>query len=138
MISTFPLANNLIIWSRRQAENDDWANAIINTKPSHLVSLLPSVVVGAMACGPSVQQDMDKLMKQLKKFKRKTVALEMESYAIFQATSGNKFDKCVIKSVCDFGDEKKDDSFHQYAAQASAALLLHMIIDLYEADFDSY
>ena len=36
---------------------------------------------------------------------------------------------CVVKSVSDFGDMEKNDEYHDYAAQTSAAFVLCMIRD---------
>jgi nucleoside phosphorylase len=36
----------------------------------------------------------------------------------------------VVKSVCDFGDNKKNDKWQKYAAHTSAQFIFHMIFDV--------
>jgi hypothetical protein len=55
----------------------------------------------------------------------------MESSAIFNQVNiyGSQFYKFVVKSVSDHGDSKKNDNYHKYASQTSAAVLLHLLKD---------
>ena len=60
---------------------------------------------------------------------RKTVAVDMESFAIMKKGHDESIPACVVKSVSDFGDMNKHDAYHHYAAQTSAAFVLYMIRD---------
>ena len=92
-------------------------------------SKCPSLIVGPLACGPEVRKD--KFIEKLVQIsgQRKTVALDMESYAIMQTGRDENILACVVKSVSDYGDNDKNDEFHSYAAQTSAAFALCMIRD---------
>jgi len=61
--------------------------------------------------------------------KRKTKAFEMEAYGLLRAAHHHPCKKFIAKAVCDFGTSEKDDSFHTFAAEASAALLLHILLE---------
>jgi nucleoside phosphorylase len=50
----------------------------------------------------------------------------MEAYAVFAAADDAPIPQpkaFVLKGVSDFADDKKDDSFHSYAAHTSTAAL---------------
>ena len=89
----------------------------------------PRLIPGSIASGPFVRQDMPEHIIELRTHagQRKTVALDMEAISIYQATTNHNFAKCAIKAVSDYGDLEKEDSFHDYSAQAAAAFVLHMI-----------
>jgi len=131
-LKTYNLDDNLLVWSKHQESNQIWQNYIIHPKPNQSKT---NLINGTIASGPLVRQDVPNLIKQLKPLKRKTFGIDMESVAIFQATSSvnNSFRKFVAKSVVDFGDDKKDDSFHIYSSQASAAFAMHLLLDYFEA-----
>jgi hypothetical protein len=62
---------------------------------------------------------------------RKTVGVEMEGFAIFQAALEADVPKPIpilIKSVCDFGDELKDDTHQRLAAHTSAEFFVRFAI----------
>lgn len=60
------------------------------------------------------------------------LAIEMEGSGVADATWEANIGYLLIRSACDYGDEKKDDSWQEYAAHACAAylgiLLLHLPI----------
>lgn len=92
--------------------------------------LAPRVKVEAMASGGSVLQ-AKALMGEVRDQHKNLVGVEMESYAVFTAAqySANPRPTCIsIKAVCDFGDEKKADGYHRYAAHNSAQFLYNLAI----------
>ena len=96
-------------------------------RPTNDNSKCPSLIVGPIGCGSGVRKDnfIEKLVKI--SGQRKTVALDMESYAIMKTGRDENIPACVVKSVSDYGDNDKNDEFHSYAAQTSAAFALCMI-----------
>lgn len=104
-------------------------NNFTNDKPSSP----PKVIVNAMASGGSVLQ-ANVLMDDVREQHKNLVGVEMESYAVLTAVaySDEPHPKCItIKSVCDFGDEDKDDSFHDYACYTSAQFFYHFVLNVF-------
>lgn len=90
----------------------------------------PKVIIDAMASGAAVlqsQQAMDEVRAQHKNL----VGIEMESYAVFCAAeyAGNPQPLVLsLKSVCDFGDDKKSDDFHEYSVFTSSEFLRGLLM----------
>ena len=62
---------------------------------------------------------------------RKLLAIDMEGYGLYLACHFfNQTKALYIKSVCDFGDEKKDDDYQKYAAYTSANFLHSFIFNM--------
>lgn len=88
--------------------------------PTNLAAL-----VGGIASGAAVIENR-KLIDEIRSRERKVVGVDMEAYGIFLAAricQAPRPKAIVFKSICDFGDEKKDDGFQQYAAFTSARFL---------------
>ena len=88
-----------------------------------------NIVRGPMACGSAVVAN-DKVVDELiKKHQRKTIGLDMESYGMFYAATHTR-KNCLpicIKSICDFADNNKSDSYQEYAAYTSASFIKYCI-----------
>lgn len=85
----------------------------------------PKILVEANASGGSVLQSTVK-MEELIQGHKNLVGLEMEVYAVYLAATHSRNPKpkfLSAKSVCDFGTEDKEDSFHTYAAYTSVAFI---------------
>lgn len=90
----------------------------------------PCVMIEAMASGASVLQ-ASSLMADVREQHKNLVGVEMESYAVFTAAelAAEPRPTCIsVKSVCDFGDETKNDWAHGYAAHTSAAFLRELAL----------
>jgi nucleoside phosphorylase len=87
----------------------------------HVVS--NQVVLG---CGEKVVGSR-KFRKRIEAANRKLVAVDMESYGVLRAAQGLHRRATVIKSVCDFADEKKSDS-NRDQARLNAALTLKAFV----------
>ncbi|MDO9185339.1 MAG: 5'-methylthioadenosine/S-adenosylhomocysteine nucleosidase [Bacteroidia bacterium] len=62
---------------------------------------------------------------------RKLLAIDMEGYGLYLACHYfNQTKALYIKSVCDFGDEKKDDDYQKYSAYTSARFLYSFIFNM--------
>lgn len=76
---------------------------------------------------------VDEVVKSISPFKdtaksgRKTVAKEMETFAVLEIGKILQIPTIVIKGVQDFGDLEKNDRFRSYCASASAYLALASI-----------
>ena len=83
--------------------------------------------VGPIATGKAVQQDPG-LFDRLKKLSRKTLGAEMEAAAIGLVSAQLNRQALVVKAVSDHGDNDKDDRFREFAAKASAEVLIRFLL----------
>ncbi len=82
--------------------------------------------IAPMASGSAVRSDTPFDDVQIPV--RGTVAVEMEGAAFYRAVAEFPgLSSLLVKGVCDYADPDKEDSYHQYAAQASAAYMLCLI-----------
>jgi nucleoside phosphorylase/CheY-like chemotaxis protein len=73
----------------------------------------------------------NEIIKDVTSQARKLKGIEMEAYGLFCAASNAtnlKPKALVIKSVCDFADENKNDNIQDYAAYSSANVLYEFIM----------
>lgn len=97
-----------------------------NKKPDHEIS----IITDPIACGAAVVADPEIPKSMILAHSRKTAGLDMESYGIFYAAKNYNTERTIpicIKSICDFADDKKDDSYQEYAAYTSSAFAKHII-----------
>lgn len=107
-------------WERTQEGTTDIMNAWNGEEMG-----LPTLSVGVMASGAAVVQNID-MVEEIKNQSRKTVGVDMEAYAVFQACAlagANRPIAIVAKSVSDFADKNKGDSAQKYAAFTSARFM---------------
>lgn len=81
------------------------------------------VHIGPMACGSTVVANSEVVDKQIHSQYESTAAVDMESYAVMYAVKQAPTPRpmgLVIKSVCDYADEKKSDKYQKFAAYTSA------------------
>ncbi|WP_426436007.1 response regulator [Bradyrhizobium genosp. P] len=82
----------------------------------------PRILPGAMASGASVLQSSGAVKKVIDQHKD-LIAVEMEAFSIMFAAQAAPLPRplpIVAKSVCDYGDGKKNDKYQAYAAYTSA------------------
>lgn len=88
------------------------------------------VHIGPMPSGAAVIANKD-VANQVKDGQhRKLLGIEMEAYGAMCAAEYSpepKPEVMVVKSVCDFADNKKNDDFHLYAAYTSASFIVEYI-----------
>ena len=87
--------------------------------------------MGPLASGAAVVADR-RIMDQVQSQNRKLLGVEMEAYGVMCAArmcAEPRPRVIVIKSVCDFGDAKKDDRFQRYAAYTSSEYLFAFVRD---------
>lgn len=79
--------------------------------------------IGPVASGSYVVASKS-LVTTITEPNRKLIAIDMEGFGLYLACHYfNQTKALFIKSVCDFGDEKKDDNYQSYAAYTSARFL---------------
>jgi tetratricopeptide (TPR) repeat protein len=87
----------------------------------------PRLHIAAMASGMTVRADSPFSWLR-EKYHRHTAALDMEAASFYQVLRAfPTIHTLVVKGVCDYADSRKNDIYHQFAAQASAIYLLLFI-----------
>jgi nucleoside phosphorylase/predicted nucleotidyltransferase len=105
--------------------------AAVLPKLSGLRGPRPTVNVhtdAVLACGEKVVASKS-FRKLLEAHHRKLAAIDMESYGVACAAARRGAELTVVKGVCDFADEEKNDEFHEAAAN-NAAAQLRVLIEL--------
>jgi WD40 repeat protein/nucleoside phosphorylase len=108
-----------------------WKKPVGEIKPPEIEDSLadPNQVkclIGYIASGMAVRRDNP--FEELRSHNHKTVALEMEAAAFYEAASSfSDIYSLVVKGVCDYADMNKHDKYHEYAARVSATYLLYFI-----------
>ncbi len=79
--------------------------------------------IGPVASGSYVVASKS-LVNSITEPNRKLLAIDMEGYGLYLACHYfNQTKALFIKSICDFGDEKKNDAHQSYASYTSAKFL---------------
>ncbi|CAH0527967.1 hypothetical protein R7R25_04300 [Vibrio sp. 2026] len=127
---------SLRIKLRTLATNRDYLDEIYNNWPSSLrPSYALSAHLGPLASGAVVLEDPN-VVAEIKRNNRETVGVEMEAYGVMLASrlsSSTPPKSLVIKSVCDFADPSKDDSYQGYAAHTSTSFAFKVIENILDA-----
>jgi nucleoside phosphorylase len=103
-------------------------NVFLNTLRENWITKIPTVLnvhIGPVASGAAVIADGD-ISKKIQKQCRKLIGIEMEAYGLIYAAkyaTNPKPEPIVIKSICDFADEHKNNDYQSYAAYTSAGFL---------------
>lgn len=81
--------------------------------------------IGSFATGSNVIS-INGAFQELEVRERNVLALDMEAYSVLKgiATKNSRVPGIIIKSVCDFADEEKNDDAHQIAAKTSAQFMI--------------
>lgn len=90
-----------------------------------------TVRLGPVASGASVLADGG-TSQRIQDQHRKLLGIDMETYAVMAAAEFGKRPRPLaisMKSVCDFADGTKDDTYQPYAAYTSAALIRALFED---------
>jgi nucleoside phosphorylase/CheY-like chemotaxis protein len=106
--------------------------------PNKKPKTAPTTHIEVMASGAAVLQSAEHV-SAIRALHKNLIGIEMESYAVFTAAeySSNPKPKCIsIKSVCDFGDDKKSDGFHEFSAYISAKFLQDFALSCLEPVHD--
>lgn len=83
--------------------------------------------LGVMASSMAVRAD-NPFQELTSRYHRKTIGVDMEAASFYLALRDFPLlHGLVVKGVCDYGDSSKNDTYHDYAARASAVYLLAFI-----------
>lgn len=112
---------------------EDWKEPVTEMKRRKLKrqemkdSERPNCYIAPMASGMAVRGDNP--FPWLAEYRnRKTIALDMEAAAFYLVLRGFPgIHALIVKGVCDYADLSKNDTYHEYAARASAVYLLSFI-----------
>ncbi|TRO30100.1 response regulator [Pseudomonas sp. ALS1131] len=108
-----------------QLSNDATQIATIKAKwPAKCPPAL-SIHIAPLASGAAVLEDPS-ITEHIQDQHRKVLGIEMEAYGVFSSAQESLAPRptaIVIKSVCDFADEEKNDDYQDYAAFTSAQAL---------------
>ena len=77
---------------------------------------------GYLASGSAVMANRNMILSHTKAFSDSTEGLEMEGYGVAYAAREATEPRpiaIIAKSICDFGDERKDDTYQKFAAYTS-------------------
>lgn len=102
------------------------------TNPVHSVI---SICDAPMACGTAVVANKKVVEDNILAHSRKSGGIDMESYGVFyaiQSLNDEKVKAICIKSVSDFADDDKMDSYQPYAAYTSASFAFYLIKEILE------
>jgi nucleoside phosphorylase/tetratricopeptide (TPR) repeat protein len=111
---------------------DSWKEPVKKMKSARLKRELkdteePRCIIAPMASGMAVRQD-DPFLWLREHYDRNTVGLDMEAATFYQALRAvSHIHGLVVKGVCDYANMNKKDTYHDYAARASAMYLLAFI-----------
>lgn len=90
----------------------------------------PKVHRGVIASGERVIAD-EVVRDEIASGHRKIIAIAMEDYGFSRVISQcpDPVRYLVIRGICDYATERKDDKWHNYAARAAAAFAKHFLLD---------
>ena len=91
---------------------------------------VPQIRIGAMASGGSVLKSSRAVQRIVDQHKD-LIAIEMEAFSVMFASQASPIPRpqaIIAKSVCDAGDERKDDRFQEAAAFTSACVFAEMAL----------
>lgn len=93
----------------------------------------PSYHVGPMVSGSSVISNAEKI-SELCLQHRKLKGIDMEIFGVYAGCVQSNVNPEFIgfKSVCDFGNEKKGDSYHQFCSEICAKLCVDLVSNILE------
>jgi nucleoside phosphorylase/CheY-like chemotaxis protein len=87
---------------------------------------------GPFASGAGVIQNK-KIIEEIKGHSRKLIGFDMETYGVFYTAKNcskpRPHSVSSFKSVCDFGDEEKNDDYQKYAGYTSASYIYNFALN---------
>lgn len=126
----FPTDQNLISKINNFIRNNKELISIQSSFKGTQAKTVLKAMVGPVASGSYVIASKS-LVKTLTDSNRKLLAVDMEGYGLYLACHYFSQTKPLfIKSVCDFGDETKDDTYQSYASYTSARFLYSFLFNI--------
>lgn len=126
----FPTDQNLIAKINNFIRDNSYLASIQSKYTGiHNQSILKAKI-GPVASGSYVIASKS-LVETIAEQNRKLLAIDMEGYGLYLACHYfNQTKALLIKSICDFGDDQKDDTYQAYAAYTSANFLHSFIFNM--------
>jgi nucleoside phosphorylase len=111
-----------------RTETTDWSRRMKVARPEPPSDQSPKVHYGVVASGEKVVADSH-LMAELASSWSRLVAIEMEAYgtALAANQASNPPGVLMVKSLCDWADESKNDNWQEYAADAAASFTISLL-----------
>ncbi|GHU75229.1 hypothetical protein FACS1894188_05610 [Clostridia bacterium] len=131
-------ASYALLQAAKKLHHREWI-AEANVRRPDGPRINPVVHFGYVLSGDKVVKDAD-FMNELKEGCSKAMGLEMEGYGVASAIRqvGYPVQFLLIKSVCDFGNEDKDDSWHSYCCDIASAFVAGLAHSLSFAETEPY
>ena len=89
----------------------------------------PKIHNGIFLSGPFLIDDPKFKAKLIKSFAKEAIGIEMEGGGLFAAILETKVHGILVKSVCDFGDGKKNKKYQPTAAVIAGEYVRHVLND---------
>jgi nucleoside phosphorylase len=117
-----------LVQAAYRTETTDWSTRMQVPRPESPPDQPPKVHYGVVASGEKVVAD-SQLMAELASSWSRLVAIEMEAYgtALAANQASNPPGVLMVKSLCDWADESKNDHWQEYAADAAAAFTMSLL-----------
>ncbi len=126
----FPTDQNLISKVNTFIRDNNELLSIQSNYKGTQSSTILNAKIGPVASGSYVVAS-NSLVEKIAEPNRKLLAIDMEGYGLYLACHYfNQTKALFIKSICDFGDENKNDEHQRYAAYTSARFLNSFIVNM--------
>lgn len=126
-------SSNLVSLARELKFSDkilaEFHTLYLDKKPD----LPPKIHIGPISSGNAVIAN-DKILKGIIKNERKLLGVDMEIYGLYRACYLSKYPMpnfIAFKSVSDFADNTKDDTFHNYCIFLNGQMINHLISNIF-------
>ncbi|HIF9120923.1 TPA: hypothetical protein ACX6O4_001364 [Photobacterium damselae] len=109
--------------------SDEYVKTIYDSYDEYKYDSIPMVHLGPIGSGSAVIANIN-VVENVKQQHRELLGIEMEGYGLYYASSmtSKRPPKCLlIKSVCDFADEKKDHNYQKYCSYMSCGFFDHFV-----------
>lgn len=118
------------LWSRVQAlpETVKHSFHILADRPDG-DNQRPRIYPGVIASGEEVIANSN-IRDEISSSNRKIKAIEMEGYGVSRAAWQSSKPCLVIRTLCDYADGEKNDTWHEYAAAVAAGFTKHFLLDM--------
>lgn len=118
-----------LLLDRAMNREIDWHTRIRAKRPANPTSVeLPRVHFASIASGEKVIADENRA-SELTQLDANIAAIEMESFGVAVAAAKSEYRPRFIafRGICDYADDKKNDDWHEYAADSVAAYTIGLL-----------
>ena len=122
-------ASDDIIQSVRNCSETHFEAVVNQWNIDNKQSVSSKIYMEAMPSGASVVQDSKMIDRIVKPQHRKSIAIDMETYAVYYACENNRQKPAFlsIKGVVDYADENKNDDYHDFCSAISSRFLYELL-----------